>query len=59
MKINRVQTGLRIAENSYNKARYICAKEQRSLNNLIEYALQRYIDQYERENGAIPDDCYE
>ena len=62
MATNKVQTGLRINETTYAKIRYLCAKEQRSLNNLIEYVLQQYVESYESENGPIavqPDDLYQ
>ena len=54
MATNKIQTGLRINENTYAKIRYLCTKEQRSLNNMIEYVLQQYVEQYEKENGTIP-----
>ena len=54
MATNKIQTGLRINENTYAKLRYLCTKEQRSLNNMIEYVLQQYVEQYEKENGEIP-----
>lgn len=62
MATNKVQTGLRINENTYAKIRHLCTKEQRSLNNLIEYVLQQYVEQYEKENGPISvqtDDLYQ
>ncbi|WP_283618515.1 hypothetical protein [Flavonifractor plautii] len=62
MAANRVQTGLRIEEMTYAKAKAICTAEHRSLNNLVEYALQQYISSYEKEHGSIqiqPDDLYE
>ncbi len=54
MATNRIQTGLRIEEATYEKVKAICAVERRSLNNLVEYALQQYIARYEKENGPIP-----
>ena len=54
MASSKVQTGLRIKEQLYEKARALAVREQRSLNNLVEYALQKYIDEYEREHGEIP-----
>ena len=53
MATNKIQTGLRLNEPLYEKIRQIAAKEQRSLNNLIEYALQKYADDYEQRNGII------
>lgn len=54
MATNKIQTGLRINEITYAKIRYLCTKEQRSLNNMIEYVLQQYVEQYEKSNGTIP-----
>ena len=53
MVTSKIQTGLRINEVLYAKIRYLSAKEQRSLNNMIEYVLQQYIEQYEKDNGDI------
>ena len=53
MATNKIQTGLRLPEPLYEKARILAAAEQRSLNNLIEYALQRFVDEYEAQNGVI------
>ena len=55
MATNKVQTGLRINEGIYKKLRYLASKEQRSLNNLMEYILQQYLNQYEQEHGEIPE----
>ena len=62
MAENRIQTGLRIEEAIYVKAKAVCTAERRSLNNLVEYALQQYIDRYEKEHGPISvqsDDLYQ
>lgn len=53
MATNKIQTGLRLSETLYEKARTLSLKENRSLNNLIEYVMQRYIDDYEAKNGVI------
>ncbi len=53
MAINKVQTGLRLNEPLYEKIKALAEKEQRSLNNLIEYAMQKYVDDYELHNGPI------
>ena len=53
MATNKIQTGLRLNETTYEKVRILSTKEQRSLNNLIEYAVQKYIDAYEDKNGPI------
>ena len=53
MPVTKIQTGLRLDETTYEKAKAICAAERRSLNNLVEYALQQYIDRYEQVNGPV------
>ena len=53
MATNKIQTGLRLSESAYNKLRVVAAQEARSLNNLIEYVLQKFLDEYEAENGSI------
>ena len=52
----KIQTGLRLNEKVYKKVKVLCTRERRSLNNLIEYVVQRYIEDYERANGSIPVD---
>lgn len=53
MSTNKIQTGLRLNENTYQKLRVLSSQEARSLNNLIEYVLKKYLDDYEAQNGAI------
>ncbi len=53
MAKSKVQTGLRLNEPTYDKLRALAVRETRSLNNLIEYILQRYIEEYEETNGTI------
>lgn len=53
MATNKVQTGLRLNETTYEKVKIISAREQRSLNNFIEFVIQRYIEEYENKNGEI------
>ena len=53
MATYKIQTGLRLNETAYDKLRILSSREARSLNNLIEYVLQKYLDEYEAENGAI------
>ncbi len=55
MATNKIQTGLRINEGAYRKLRALSCQEQRSLNNLIEYIIQQYLNQYEQEHGTIPE----
>ena len=53
MPTNKVQTGLRLNGITYEKVKVISAREQRSLNNFIEFVIQRYIEEYEKGNGEI------
>ena len=53
MATNKIQTGLRLDEQLYEKIREVAVKEKRSLNNLIEYVLQKYVQEYEQQNGVI------
>lgn len=54
MPTNKIQTGLRLQEVTYGKLRTLAVQENRSLNNLIEYVLQQYLDAYEAEHGSLP-----
>jgi len=53
MATSKVQTGLRLPEPTYDKLRALAVRETRSLNNLIEYILQKYLEEYEETNGTI------
>ncbi len=55
MASSKIQTGLRLQETTYEKARSLSVLERRSLNNLIEYAVEKYIQDYEALHGPIPD----
>lgn len=54
MAISKVQTGLRLEEETLYKITFIAKKEKRSLNSQLEYATQRCIDEYEEKHGPIP-----
>ena len=54
MAINKIQTGLRISEETYAKLKTLSEKENRSLNNLVEYIIQKYLEDFEIANGSIP-----
>ena len=53
MPTNKIQTGLRLPETTYGKLRTLSARENRSLNNLIEYILQQYLEAYEVDHGPL------
>lgn len=54
MATNKVQTGLRLNEPLYEKLKTLSDRENRSLNNLIEHVLQRYVEEVEKSSGVIP-----
>lgn len=54
MATPKIQTGLRLNEPLYDKLRAISERESRSLNNLIEYIAQKYVEDYEAVNGPVP-----
>ncbi len=53
MATSKIQTGLRLNELVYEKLKVISTSEQRSLNNLIEFIVQKYVDEYEQLNGSV------
>ncbi len=53
MATTKIQTGLRLNETSYEKLRALASREARSLNNLVEYIIQRYLEDFETANGPI------
>lgn len=54
MAVNKIQTGLRINETTYAKLKTLSESENRSLNNLVEYIIQKYLNDFEKNNGTIP-----
>ncbi len=54
MAISKIQTGLRINEATYAKLKTLSVKENRSINNLVEYIIQKYLEDFEKTNGTIP-----
>ena len=53
MATTRVQTGLRLEEQTLAKITAIAKMEKRSLNAQIEIAVERLILAYEVEHGAV------
>ena len=53
MPIHKIQTGLRLDEVVYGKLKIIAKQENRSLNNLAEYVIQKYLAEYEAVNGVV------
>lgn len=54
MATSKIQTGLRLDETIYSKVKSLSELEGRSINNLIEFIVRRYISEYENENGPLP-----
>jgi len=54
MGTSKVQTGLRLEESVLQKITYIAKKQRRSLNAEIELAVDRAIEDFEKDNGVIP-----
>lgn len=53
MATAKVQTGLRLEETLYEKLKVLSEREQRSLNNLVEFIVRQYVAEYEAKNGTI------
>lgn len=53
MATDKRPTMLRLPEELYEKVRYLAYLEHRSMNMEIEYALQSYVRQFERDHGPI------
>ena len=49
MATTKIQTGLRLAEPLYERLKVISEAEHRSLNNLIEHVLERYVEVVEND----------
>lgn len=53
MAVVKIQTGLRLDEETYGKLKTLSITENRSLNNLVEYIIKQYLSDYEQSNGTI------
>lgn len=53
MATAKVQTGLRLEEDLYEKLKALSSTEGRSLNNLAEYIIRKYVADYEAQNGPL------
>ncbi len=54
MAVSKIQTGLRLEEDTWKKISYIAKINKRSLNAQIELIIEECIGQFERNNGFIP-----
>lgn len=53
MAVIKIQTGLRVDEKTYGKLRTLARSENRILNNLVEYIILQYLDEYEEKHGVL------
>lgn len=49
----KIQTGLRLEESLYLKFKALADLEGRSINNLAEYVIRLYVNDYERSHGPL------
>lgn len=49
----KIQTGLRLDEELYEKVKALAELEGRSINNLAEWIIRLYIQEYERKSGPL------
>lgn len=54
MSVTKIQTGLRLEEELYEKLKTLSVMEGRSLNNLVEFIVRRYVADFEAQNGVLP-----
>lgn len=53
MAAAKIQTGLRLDEKTWEKLNILSKREGRSLNNMTEYIIKRFIEDYENDHGNI------
>jgi predicted DNA-binding protein len=53
--MTKIQTGIRIEESLYGKLKAIAKLEGRTVNNLNEYIIRRYVAEYEAKHGPVPE----
>jgi len=53
MAVVKIQTGLRLEEELYQKLKTLSEIEGRSLNNLMEFIARQYVANYEAQNGSL------
>ena len=53
--MTKIQTGIRIEETLYNKLKAIARIEGRTVNNLNEYIIRRFVTDYEAKHGPVPE----
>jgi predicted DNA-binding ribbon-helix-helix protein len=51
--MSKIQTGIRIEETLYGKLKEIARIEGRTVNNLNEYIIRRFVTEYEAKHGPV------
>lgn len=49
----KVQTGLRLDEDLYEKVKIIAEADGRSINNLVEFIVRCYVAEHEKAHGPV------
>lgn len=49
----KVQTGLRLDEELYEKVKALAEREGRSINNLVEFIVRQYVAEVEEKCGSL------
>lgn len=53
--MTKIQTGIRIEESLYGKLKAIAKLEGRTVNNLNEYIIRRFVSEYEAKHEPVPE----
>ena len=53
MATAKIQTGLRLEESLYDKVLMLAKREGRSLNNMTEYIIRSWVENYEQDHGLL------
>ena len=53
MATDKIQTGLRLEQEILRKVKVIAKRNKRSLNSEVEFIVQEYVQEYEKENGMV------
>lgn len=56
MATNKIPTMLRLPEDLHRKTKQLAQIERRSINAEIEFAISKYINDYESTHGSLPID---
>ena len=54
MKQDKIPITLRIDEVVFKKIKYTALKDRRSLNSQVEFVLEKFAEDFEKEYGVIP-----